>query len=117
MTPLIDVVFLLLIFFLVASVFKRDESVLKLTLPEIETKTEKSVDYTLDIEISPNAMAIDGKLGDLNTLKEKAKQIAKKDTPVKIRIDKNVRYEIVAQTLDVLSENGLHRVELITLRQ
>ena len=37
MTPLIDCVFLLLVFFLVTSVFKQDESVLKLILPETQT--------------------------------------------------------------------------------
>ena len=41
MTPLIDCVFLLLVFFLVTSVFKQDESVLKLILPETQTETKR----------------------------------------------------------------------------
>ena len=45
MTPLIDCVFLLLVFFLVTSVFKQDESVLKLILPE----TYERIAVVLDI--------------------------------------------------------------------
>ena len=41
MTPLIDCVFLLLVFFLVTSVFKQDESVLKLILPETQSEVKR----------------------------------------------------------------------------
>jgi biopolymer transport protein ExbD len=36
MTPLMDIMFLLLIFFIVTSVFRKNESILALSLPKIE---------------------------------------------------------------------------------
>ena len=45
LTPLIDILFLLLIFFLATSVFKKDEVAISLSLPKVQyaTKKENSV--------------------------------------------------------------------------
>jgi biopolymer transport protein ExbD len=48
MTPLIDVVFILLIFFIVTSVFKKEELALLLNLPDSQAQTlevEKELMY------------------------------------------------------------------------
>ena len=55
LTPLIDVVFLLLIFFMVSTVFKKEELALILNLPSAETKETKSGKRkSLQIEINPD---------------------------------------------------------------
>ena len=41
LTPLIDILFLLLIFFLATSVFKKDEVAMSLSLPKVQYATKK----------------------------------------------------------------------------
>ena len=72
MTPLIDCVFLLLVFFLVTSVFKQDKSVLKLLLPETTSEVKQEVSEGLFIELSEMEMAVNGEVVNLETLRAKA---------------------------------------------
>ena len=62
LTPLIDVVFLLLIFFMVSTVFKKDELALLLNLPSSET-SEKTAQKmkSITIEINKEEVAFNGK--------------------------------------------------------
>ena len=64
LTPLIDVVFLLLIFFMVSSVFKKEELALLLSLPKTETGQSdvSSQQKFITIELSKTELALDGKI-------------------------------------------------------
>ena len=59
LTPLIDVVFLLLIFFMVSTVFKKEELALILNLPSGETSESKSNNNkSLQIEVTKKKLPL-----------------------------------------------------------
>ena len=113
MTPLIDCVFLLLVFFLVTSVFKQDESVLKLILPETQTETKRDTPEGLYIELSETELAFNGQRGTPDELREKAAAVQNKKSPVAIKIDKGTTYERIAIILDILQVQKLYNIQLI----
>lgn len=113
MTPLIDCVFLLLVFFLVTSVFKQDESVLKLILPETQTETKRDTPEGLYIELSETELAFNGQRGTPDELREKASTVQNKKSPVAIKIDKGTTYERIAIILDILQVQKLYNIQLI----
>ena len=113
MTPLIDCVFLLLVFFLVTSVFKQDESVLKLILHETQTETKRDTPEGLYIELSETELAFNGQRGTPDELREKAAAVQNKKSPVAIKIDKGTTYERIAVILDILQVQKLYNIQLI----
>ena len=113
MTPLIDCVFLLLVFFLVTSVFKQDKSVLKLILPETQTETKRDTPEGLYIELSETELAFNGQRGTPDELREKAAAVQNKKSPVAIKIDKGTTYERIAVILDILQVQKLYNIQLI----
>ncbi|MEE3339807.1 MAG: biopolymer transporter ExbD [Hallerella sp.] len=113
MTPLIDCVFLLLVFFLVTSVFKQDKSVLKLLLPETTSEVKQEVSEGLFIELSEMEMAVNGEVVNLETLRAKGAAIQNKKAPVALKIDKKTPYEKVAQVLDVLQMEKIYNIQFV----
>jgi len=113
MTPLIDCVFLLLVFFLVTSVFKQDESVLKLILPETQSEVKRDSPEGLYIELSETELAFNGQRGTPDELREKAATVQNKKSPVAIKIDKGTTYERIAIILDILQVQKLYNIQLI----
>lgn len=114
LTPLIDVVFLLLVFFMVTSVFKKDELALLLNLPKTAqgAGTEKKIDQ-LTIELSNKEVAINGKKSTLEELPTTFEKTAK-ETLVNLRVDGEVQYQRLVKVLDLLQEHKLENVSLIT---
>lgn len=114
-TPLIDVVFLLLIFFMVSTVFKKDELALLLTLPSSESgeATAKQAENYV-IELSSSGIAFNGKETNLEELPALLNGIQKKDSLVDFRIDREVKYDNVVRVLDLLKKNKLNNISLIT---
>ena len=113
MTPLIDCVFLLLVFFLVTSVFKQDESVLKLILPETQSEVKRDTPEGLYIELSETELAFNGQRGTPDELREKAAAVQNKQSPVAIKIDKGTTYERIAVILDILQVQKMYNIQLI----
>ncbi len=113
MTPLIDCVFLLLVFFLVTSVFKQDESVLKLILPETQSEVKRDTPEGLYIELSETELTFNGQRGTPDELREKAAAVQNKKSPVAIKIDKGTTYERIAVILDILQVEKLYNIQLI----
>lgn len=114
-TPLIDVVFLLLIFFMVSTVFKKDELALLLNLPTVsDGDTQAQSKKTMIIELSTKEVAINGKKLTLETIGEEFKKITSKKTPIDVRVDKDVKYERVVKVLDELKKYKLNNLSLIT---
>lgn len=117
LTPLIDMVFLLLIFFLVTSSFKKEQLALLVKLPKSEqgAGTEKKADQ-LTIELSDNEIAVNGKKTTLEELPA-AFQAVEKSILVNLRIDGEVRYQRLVKILDLLQTNKLENISLITDKQ
>lgn len=115
-TPLIDVVFLLLIFFMVSTVFKKDELALLLSLPKASSGEGKQAQKNIIIELSVNELAFNGKKTDLDNIGNFLSKITDKNIPVELRIDQQVKYNRVIGLLDRLKKFQLSNLSLITDR-
>ena len=115
LTPLIDVVFLLLIFFMVSTVFKKEELALLLNLPSSTSEeTKESKVENINIELSKTEIALNGKKYDISGLEENLKGVSKKETPIFLRVDELVEYKRVVLVLDLLKKYKLSNLSLIT---
>ncbi len=114
LTPLIDVVFLLLIFFLVTSAFKKEELNLMLKLPVAEQgqgQTEQQDNLT--IELTNEKIIVNGSdatFADLPQMVEKYES----DTLVDIRADQDLKYKRLIRLLDLLQAAKLDNISLVT---
>lgn len=114
-TPLIDVVFLLLIFFMVSTVFKKDELALLLNLPNVtEGESQAQAKKTVVLELSAEDLAYNGKKTSFEELSQKLVDVTDKKTPIDLRVDKDVKYERVVKVLDELKKHKLNNLSLIT---
>ena len=114
LTPVIDVVFILLIFFLVTSVFKKEELALMLDLPKANAKELAVKKEQIFIELSVDKLAIKGIEVSFESLEDNLKAIENKNDAVIVRIDKKVPYERVVKVLDLLQKYSLNNLALVT---
>ena len=114
LTPLIDIVFILLIFFIVSSVFKKEELALNLSLPSSSAQELEVEIKQLNIELSPSSLAYLGKQIDFTQLDIQLANVTKKDMPVILRIDKDVKYDRLIKVLDALQKYSLNNLALVT---
>lgn len=115
-TPLIDVVFLLLIFFMVSTVFKKEELALLLSLPTSEygSDSETQAKKFLTIELTKEGLAVNGNRSSIDDLANEVKNVKDKNIPVDLRVDESVPYARLVKVLDVLKKFELGNLSLIT---
>jgi biopolymer transport protein ExbD len=114
-TPLIDILFILLIFFMVSSVFKKEEVALLLTLPKSDsTQTNNTKTKTIYILVNTKKMLVNKQEMSIIQFEEYVKTVGRKDIPVDLKIDKDVKYSRVVQLMDILQKNGLNNLAFIT---
>lgn len=107
MTPLIDCVFLLLVFFLVATTLKKTELEVPLELP-VANYTARQVPVSsemLTISINPKGEILLGaKAVTPGILQDEIKQRAAQDSkqPVRVNADRNAPWWSVLQVLELL---------------
>ena len=114
LTPIIDVVFILLLFFIVSSVFKKDQLALILDLPSSNAKELKVDEEQIFIELSSSKLAIKGIEVSFESLEDNLKAIENKHKAVLVRIDKKVEYQRVVKVLDLLQKHDLTNLALVT---
>ena len=113
MTPLVDVVFLLLIFFLATSVFKKDELALMLNLPSSKEGSKVIDKKELIVELSKDEIAINKDILTFKEVDTKLTTVEDKERPIVVRIDKDVKYERIIKLFDLLEKYGLHNLQLV----
>ena len=113
-TPLIDVVFILLIFFIVSSVFKKDELALVLNLPTSSAQEIELKEKEIIIELNDEKLAIHGNETSYESLEEEIIKIEDKERNIIFRIDKDVKYEKIIKVLEILQKGQLFNISLIT---
>lgn len=113
LTPLIDVVFLLLIFFMVSTVFKKDELALLLTLPKNSHGSDAKTNNMV-IELNQREVSFNGKKTTLADLERILGGIRDKNTSLELRIDQDVKYNRVTTLLGLLKKHQLSNLLLIT---
>lgn len=114
LTPIIDVVFILLIFFIVSSVFKKEQLALILDLPSSNAKEFEVKQNQVFIELSQNDLAIKGIKVSFESLEDNLKAVEDKNRAIIVRIDKKVQYQRVTKLLDLLQKYELTNLALIT---
>ncbi|MEW8251868.1 MAG: biopolymer transporter ExbD, partial [Candidatus Thiodiazotropha sp.] len=71
LTPLIDIVFLLLVFFMLTAHFIEDQAI-DIQLPEAQTSQPSAEDDTVEIVLLPNGdLLLDGEAANLESLEER----------------------------------------------
>jgi len=119
LTPLIDVVFLLLIFFMVSTTFEH-QSRIQIELPEATASPVEVDEDSIEIIIDAQGRYFIGEEQvvntELKTLKSAiSKAVGDRDTvPVTIRADANTPHQAVITALDATSQLGLTRISLAT---
>ena len=120
LTPLIDVVFLLLIFFMVSTTFDRHAK-LKVELPEASAKQtqQQQQSIVLSIDAKGNYFINDRQLVNtrLETLKTALQKTLadEKDVPLVLRADANTPHQAVVRAMDAASQLGLTRLSIATI--
>ena len=120
LTPLIDVVFLLLIFFMVSTTFDRHAK-LKVELPEASAKmTQQQEDpVILSIDVKGNYFINDRQVVNttLETLKSALQKTVadKKDVSLVLRADAKTPHQSVVRAMDAASQLGLTRLSIATI--
>ena len=119
LTPLIDVVFILLIFFMVSTTFQR-ESEIKIELPEASSDPVEEKKDVLEIVIDADGHYFIDEQQVVNTELETLKKAIEKfrgdqtEIPVVIRADRATPYEAVVRAMDATSQLGLVQMSLAT---
>lgn len=117
-TPMLDVVFQLIIFFLVSTTFAVLPGI-KLKLPDSKTSESTSnqgITITADNE---NKLYFNDKAVTMEELSKElsafdTKDVSKNEFPVVIEADENVRNKTIVSLFDVIRENGFAAVNLRT---
>lgn len=104
LTPLIDVVFLLLIFFMVSTSFVDFPRKMDIALPTSKVSNENQAVKNFEIEMTKDkAIYLDGKKVTLKGLEQLLKKIKKTgDRQALIRADKDIPYGEVVQVMGLL---------------
>jgi biopolymer transport protein ExbD len=121
LTPLIDVVFLLLIFFMVSTTFTR-ETQLSIDLPEAQGKPVESVEQQIEILVDEaGTYRVNGEaLVDtrMRTLQAAIYKISAGDTtlPMTISADAQAAHQDVVQAMDAAGQMGFVHLSITTVQ-
>jgi len=121
LTPLIDVVFLMLIFFMVSTTFEK-ESAVKIDLPKASIKEEAMDDKVVEVTVNANGEYFINRTSVLNRKPETLKAAIVKhagintDLPFIIRADAKAPHQSVVTVLDVAGQLGYSRISIPTVR-
>ncbi len=120
LAPMIDIVFLLLIFFIVTWQFTRSETELKVSVPTAEEGGEPSRQRgEIIINVMPDAtIRVEGADVSLEELRDKLASIARQyeNQPVRIRGDGAVPYQRIVEVIDTCQKAGVWNISFATQR-
>jgi len=122
MTPMVDVAFLLLIFFMVTTVFRRPLA-MEVNMPEPGAKVEVPESNVMTVYVDAagrmafrlgrdglQPLAWDGLADEFQ-----ARQAANPDLIVLVKIDRGARYEAMVDMMDALDDAHMQRFSLVPL--
>ena len=122
-TPLIDVVFLMLIFFMVSTTFDK-QTQLKVELPSAETVAQENQEpEQINITIDPAGQFYVNERElvqhDADTLKRAIQKIAdgRLDLPVLVSGDRNAPLQSMMTVMDVAAQLGMSRLSFVAKQE
>ncbi len=117
MTPLVDVVFLLLIFFMLSTSLSVNPGI-KIDLPKASAEQVKKKKITLRVAVEAGGrIFLEGKKLSLAQLREKFKAVEKEhgdEALVVIEADKKVYHGLVVKVMDAAKSAGLNKLAIAT---
>ena len=119
LTPLIDVVFLLLIFFMVTTTFTR-ETRLAVNLPEADGEPTLETPNSIEISVSQNGTyAIDGRPlvnSEIGTLMRALEEVSagNKDIALTLIADAQATHQSVVTAMDAIGQSGFSSLSIAT---
>lgn len=119
LTPMIDVVFLLLLFFMVSTSFIRESS-LKVDLPQATGQALPEQDLAIDIVINAdgyfvvNEVTLESPSPDQLSAHLKQAVGENEDPHIIISADANAEYQNIVTAMDVAQQLGYNRLTLAT---
>ena len=122
LTPLIDVVFLLLIFFMVTTTFTRDTNLL-INLPEASGELMDVSPEQIEVMVAQNGSYAVNSRGlvntQLSTLMDAIEAMSGGDRslPVIITADANTSYQSVVTVMDAIAQLGFSQLNIATSQE
>lgn len=113
-TSLIDVIFILLIFFMVSTQFKKTS--LPLDLPRTEETTESTQqDSTKVLAVNTNQMELDGKIISLEELEPTLSKLYAENPNIALSLEceRTVDFEHIVQILTKIQNAGISRIGIV----
>lgn len=117
LTPMIDVVFLMLIFFMVSTSFTANNS-LKLELPQSKAQAANKEEKQVTVSINANGrLFVQDEAVEDADLRRRILNISKGDPNMRVvlRADAETRHKRVVYVLDTIRELGMGKVGIATM--
>jgi biopolymer transport protein ExbD len=119
LTPLIDIVFQLVVFFMVSSVFNTSPGI-ELDLPESSTTTSVAITELVITVENKDTVYLNQKAYNIDTLSDAVAAFEFDPTDegdnVVLESAKDIPYQMIISILDILRNNGYTAVNLVTLK-
>ncbi|MDD5595485.1 MAG: biopolymer transporter ExbD [Candidatus Omnitrophica bacterium] len=111
--PLINVIFLLLIFLMFTPVFVSQPGI-GINLPRAVTSEAVKYDNTQIVVSADNQIFLDGSVVTLEELKNLIKQLAKRNLAVLIKADKRANLGKIVEIWDLCRDLGIRQLSIAT---
>ena len=121
LSPFLDVMFLLLSFFMVDSIFSQLGNRMDIDLPSKENQDNSQVQISQNNEITINVAAngiieinqVAISIENLSYILKEAKEEFGEYIRILIRSDKNANYQIILNVLDQCHSNGFNKISIL----
>ncbi|MEO0017416.1 MAG: hypothetical protein RLZZ522_699 [Verrucomicrobiota bacterium] len=120
LAPMIDILLLLLSFFIISQQFSRSETELNISVPTAQegADPERSRGEIIINVLTDGTLRVDGSNVNFSELGEKLATVAKiyKNQPVRIRGDGGVSYQRIVEVIDTCQKSGIWNISFATQR-
>jgi len=121
LAPMIDIVFLLLIFFIVTWQFSRSETEMKISVPSSEEGADpKRVLGEIIVNVRKSGeVVVEGRELTRNQLRDKLERIARihKNQPIRLRGDSDCTYQTIVEIIDTCQKAGIWNISFATQKK